>query len=266
MKRPAKPGEFPDWEKLYKAEEFESLPWYISGIDPDMETALRHTGLTSGDVLDIGTGPGTQAFALAELGFHVTATDLSTSAINKALKTAHRKHIKISFLTDDILRCKLDTQFDIIVDRGCFHVLAPASRPDYVHTAHTLLRSGGYLFLKCFSSKESVMQGGPYRFSPADIKDIFGKRFSIEYINQTVFHGTLNPAAYRAHLRNEKTIDALRAPQDALLRSLFVRRTLKENRIKKRSLSLFYPILPQIVQVVFQLVLVLDLVLGWVHL
>lgn len=193
MKRPAKPGEFPDWEKLYRAEEFKSLPWYIAGIDPDIEAALRHTGLTSGDVLDIGTGPGTQAFALAELGFHVTATDLSAFAIDRALKTARKKRLKISFFTDDILRCKLDTQFDIVVDRGCFHVIPPASRPDYVYTAHTLVRSGGYLFVKCFSNKEHLLQGGPYRFSPADIKEIFGKRFSIEYINDTVFHGTLTP-------------------------------------------------------------------------
>lgn len=193
MKRAAKPGEFPDWEKLYRAEEFKSLPWYIAGIDPDIEAALRHTALTSGDVLDIGTGPGTQAFALAELGFHVTATDLSAFAIDKALKTARKKRLKISFFTDDILRCKLDTQFDIIIDRGCFHVISPAARPDYVYTAHTLVRSGGYLFLKCISSKEKVLQGGPYRFSPADIREIFGKRFSIEYINETVFHGTLTP-------------------------------------------------------------------------
>lgn len=193
MKRPTKPGEFPDWEKLYRAEEFKSLPWYIARIDPDIDSALQHTGLTSGDALDIGTGPGTQAFALAELGFHVTATDLSAFAIDRALKTARKKRLKISFFTDDILNCKLDTQYDIVIDRGCFHVIAPAARQGYVHTVHTLTRSGGYLFLKCFSNKETVLQGGPYRFSPSDIKEVFGKRFSIEYINETVFHGTLKP-------------------------------------------------------------------------
>lgn len=193
MKRPAKPGEFPDWEKLYNEEEFESMPWYIAGMDPDIAAALRRVAVTSGDVLDIGTGPGTQAVALAEHGFRVTATDLSASAIGKALKAARKKHLDIDFLTDDILRCKLDRQFDIVVDRGCFHVLNPAMRADYVHTVHGLVRTGGFLFIKCFSRMEETMKGGPYRFSPDELIEIFGKRFMIEYTEETVFHGTLTP-------------------------------------------------------------------------
>lgn len=193
MKRPVKPGEFPDWERLYREEEVETMPWYHAGIDPDLEAALQDIGITSGTVLDIGTGPGTQALALAELGFRVTATDLSDSAVKKARTAARKRRIKVNFLLDDILRCALDTQFDLVLDRGCFHVLSPGLRRDYVKTVAGLVRPGGYLFVKCFSHKETVFQGGPCRFTPDDIRQIFGQRFIVESVKDTVFHGRLVP-------------------------------------------------------------------------
>ena len=37
--------------------------------------------------------------------------------------------------------------FDLIFDRGCFHVLAPERREEYVSTVAGLMKPGGYLFL-----------------------------------------------------------------------------------------------------------------------
>ncbi|MBI1662851.1 MAG: class I SAM-dependent methyltransferase [Nitrosopumilus sp.] len=36
--------------------------------------------------MDLGTGPGTQALELSKIGFKVTGTDISQSAIEKAKK------------------------------------------------------------------------------------------------------------------------------------------------------------------------------------
>jgi 2-polyprenyl-3-methyl-5-hydroxy-6-metoxy-1,4-benzoquinol methylase len=74
-----------------------------------------------GTALDLGTGPGTQAMALAERGFQVTATDLSVTAIQKAQKQAQEKGLNVSFVQDDILNSTLDQKFDFVLDRGCFH-------------------------------------------------------------------------------------------------------------------------------------------------
>lgn len=143
--------EFPNWEALYQENSVETMPWFNPGLDPDVEEALLTLDIGSGTVLDLGTGPGTQAITLAERGFQVTATDLSDTAIRQAAAKAEEKGLDISFRQDDILNSHLDHSFDLILDRGCFHVLPSGSRGDYVRTVANLLKPKKYLLLKCFS-------------------------------------------------------------------------------------------------------------------
>lgn len=180
----------PDWEKLYQTEEVETLPWFHPNLDQDLESALDKMNIESGKVLDLGTGPGTQALALAERGFTVIATDVSPTAINKAIRLASGKGLDITFLSDDVLNTKLIDEFDFVFDRGCFHTLPPQRRADYVRTVFKLVKPGGYLFLKCFSIKET-MEGGPYRFTPEELKELFGGAFKIHSISETIYQGTL---------------------------------------------------------------------------
>src|SRR3989339_71381 len=79
--------------------------------------------MKSGAVLDLGTGPGTQAIELSKLGFNVTATDVSKSAIKEAKKLTK----DINFFVDDILDTKIKNKIDLILDRGCFHTIEPSS-------------------------------------------------------------------------------------------------------------------------------------------
>jgi cyclopropane fatty-acyl-phospholipid synthase-like methyltransferase len=186
------PREFPNWEQLYQDQAVESMPWFNPGLDPDLAQALVRLNLQAGTALDLGTGPGTQAIALAERGLHVTATDLSETAIAKARKTAQARGLVIDFRQDDVLNSQLEGEFDLILDRGCFHVLPPNRRQDYVEQVHRWLQPRGYLFLKCFSHQQPGEQG-PYRFTPEAIRATFGHRFIVESILETVYHGTLDP-------------------------------------------------------------------------
>ncbi len=92
---------------------------------------------------------------------------------------------------DDDLR-QASGQFDLIFDRGCFHVLPPEWRQDYVSTVAGLLKPGGYFFLKCFSHLQPGTQG-PHRFTPEQIREIFGSRLQVHSVNETVYQGTLDP-------------------------------------------------------------------------
>ena len=184
--------EFPQWEELYQEREIESLPWFNPELDEDLEEALEELRLRGGSALDLGTGPGTQAIHLARRGFAVTATDISEAAICLAREKARTQGIEIAWEQDDILSTRLDQQFDLIFDRGCFHVLEPERRGDYVRTVHRLLKTGGYLFLKCFSRLQPGEQG-PYRFTPEQIREIFSSRLSVVSIKETVYQGTLDP-------------------------------------------------------------------------
>ncbi|UCG79439.1 MAG: class I SAM-dependent methyltransferase [Nitrospirota bacterium] len=183
---------FPDWKKLYKDREIEDLPWFYPGLDPDLENALDKFGISSGKALDIGTGPGTQAIALAERGFKVTGTDLSGTAIRKARIKAEEAGVTVDFRQDDMLDSTLGTTFDLVFDRGVFHTMQPDMRAEYLGYVYDLVNPGGYLFVKCFSHLET-MEEGPHRFSPDEIRDYFSGKFEILSIDDTVYHGTLDP-------------------------------------------------------------------------
>src|SRR5262245_59276297 len=201
--------EFPQWEELYQEREIESLPWFNPELDEDLENALDELELWGGSALDLGTGPGTQAIHLARRGFNVTATDISAAAIRLAREKAQKQGFEIRWEQDDILDTRLDRQFDLIFDRGCFHVLEPERRADYVSIVSDLLKTGGYLFLKCFSRLHPGEQG-PYRFTPEQIREIFGSRLSVLSIKETVYQGTLVPlphALLRHNAESKERID-----------------------------------------------------------
>ncbi len=182
--------EFPDWEHKYRTEDAETMPWYHPELDHDLAVSLEEFKIESGSMLDLCTGPGTQAMVLAEMGFEVTGIDISGSAVKYAGEQAKEKGLKITFLQDDFLDTKLDKEFDFIFDRGCFHVLHPEEREQYVKKVGALISPSGYLFLKIFSHKEK-REEGPYRFKPEEIREIFGTDFNILSIKESEFHGTL---------------------------------------------------------------------------
>ena len=183
---------FPSWDERYQHQSVETMPWFYPELDDDLKEALDDLGLQGGSALDLGTGPGMQAMQLARRGFNVTATDISEAAISLAQAKAEAQELSITWQQDDILSTQLAGLFDLVFDRGCFHVLPTAQRPDYVNTVVGLLKEGGYLFLKCFSHLQQGTQG-PYRFTPEQIREIFGRRLAVLSINETVYQGTLDP-------------------------------------------------------------------------
>ena len=168
------------------------MPWFTPVLDPDFAETLKSFNLRSGRVLDLGTGPGTQAIALAKIGFEVVASDISGTAVKKAEALAQQKSLTIRFVQDDILATKLEAPFDIVFDRGIFHIFPPAERPAYVRSVRCLLKEGGYLFLKCFSDQEPPGEG-PYRLSEADLRGALEPAFKVRTVRATLFEGVRQP-------------------------------------------------------------------------
>jgi SAM-dependent methyltransferase len=92
-------------------------------------------------------GPGTQAMQRARRGFVATAADISRTAIRLAKTKAKNQPLDITWKRDNILEARLDRPFGFIFDPGCFHVLAPRRRRDYIRTVARLLKTGSHLFL-----------------------------------------------------------------------------------------------------------------------
>jgi 2-polyprenyl-3-methyl-5-hydroxy-6-metoxy-1,4-benzoquinol methylase len=181
---------FPNWHAIYAQQPAETMPWYYAGLDPDLESALAARGITSGRVLDLGTGPATQALVLAERGFDVTAADVSTHAVAQGRAQAAARGLRIEFIEDDVLASRLTADFDIVLDRGCYHVFAPELRPRYARTLAALVKPKGLFFLKCFSD-EQPGEIGPYQSHPRDIEAVFQDAFEIASITRTIYQGTL---------------------------------------------------------------------------
>src|SRR2546427_7783042 len=134
---PGATGPTGDWEKLYATSDVATLPWYNPDLDTDIERALKTHRLSGRRLLDLGTGPATQAMNLAKRGFDVVATDISGSAIKKAKASAKEAGLSITFLVDNRPHPRLAANLvDVIVDRGGFHLLPKDKRPGYVSTVH----------------------------------------------------------------------------------------------------------------------------------
>jgi 2-polyprenyl-3-methyl-5-hydroxy-6-metoxy-1,4-benzoquinol methylase len=183
---------FPDWDAVYQQRAIESMPWFYPELDDDLRQALDALGVREGRALDLGTGPGTQAMQLARRGFDVTATDISAAAIRLAREKAEAHGLAVTWMQDDILSTQLTGLFNLIFDRGCFHVLPPERRQEYVSAITGLLKPGAYLFLKCFSQLQPGTQG-PHRFTPEQIRELFGSRLHVRSVEETVYQGTLDP-------------------------------------------------------------------------
>jgi cyclopropane fatty-acyl-phospholipid synthase-like methyltransferase len=187
---PILPPQFPDWETLYNELPASNMPWFHAALDPDLEAALQERGVTGGRALDLGTGPGTQAVELAARGFHVTATDISRAAVAGARELAAARGVAVEFIVDDVLASRLTGRFDLVFDRGCFHVMDPADRPAYVATVAGLLPPGGLLVLKTFS-KLQPEGPGPHRFSIVELCEVFAGAFDLCSAHETIYHGQL---------------------------------------------------------------------------
>jgi len=195
---------FPGWDDYYKETNVEEMPWYEKNLDHDLENEISSKNLNTGNFLDLGTGPGTQAIQLTKYNFEITATDISSNAIEKAKKLSNEIH----FLVDDILNSKLsDKEFDYVFDRGIFHIFDISQRPQYVKQIKRILNDNGILFLKCMSIDEKNLPDDdmPHKLSKQEIIDSFDDDFDIQRIVHTVFLGAheLKPKALFAVLKKK---------------------------------------------------------------
>ncbi len=89
-------GEEADWDHRYSGVE---RAW--SG-NPNGTLVNEVTGLTPGRALDVGAGEGADALWLAELGWEVTATDISGNALARVRTESVRRGLAVRLLRTDV--------------------------------------------------------------------------------------------------------------------------------------------------------------------
>jgi len=185
------------WDARYQETPVEKLPWFHAGLDGDIAAALDNlesagTAFKGKQAVDLGCGPGTQAVALAKLGFTVIATEVSHHALESAIDLAVSEEVNITFQVDDVLESKISGSFDLVVDRGLFHCFADqVDQIRYLTTVRRLLRPGGVLLLKCFHKDESSEMGPPGRYDETDIRRLFADGFELLESHESHFDSTV---------------------------------------------------------------------------
>jgi len=150
-----------DFDALYRGESpaegvpsVTSVPW-DSKAPKESVVGWQEQGLIRGDVLDIGCGLGDNAIYLARHGHHVTALDISPTALITAERRAADAGVDVTFAAADATELTgYDGDFDTIVDSGMFHCLADWARAAYVKAAHRAARPGARLLMSCFSDAD----------------------------------------------------------------------------------------------------------------
>lgn len=106
--------------------------------------------------LDVGTGTGTTAHILHDLGFNVTGIDVCESAIEHAKEIAEKYGKPIKFLVSDVL--ELNEKFDLIYDSHCVHciVFDDDRRKFFNSVANSLTDNGAFILdTMIFSNDQS---------------------------------------------------------------------------------------------------------------
>jgi SAM-dependent methyltransferase len=177
------------WERTYEWTSPEDLPWFSPTPDHDLITTLQKYAPKPGAALDLGSGPGIHAIALAKLGWQVTAIDISPSAIRMASRFARQAAAQVNFQAANILTFRPNPgSFDLVHDRGFLHTLEPAEWPKWVNLVATALRVGGVLIAKEFTY-DPVNHYGPRGFTKPELQSILDERFKIESIEDSWYPG-----------------------------------------------------------------------------
>jgi SAM-dependent methyltransferase len=204
---------------MYETHARNKWPWFNEKLDPDIEEHLRVNGLNDLDILDLGTCSGSQGIELARRGHRVVGTDISETALARAkLAAASEPELAISFMIDDIAESRLnDSQFDLVLDRGCYCSICSFNHEEYVASVRRVLRPGGAFLLKTMSSEDQRFMaydkvGGrevqmPFHFTVEQLQKLMSPHFAIEQMRDSYFYSSVLDEPARARfliMRNNK--------------------------------------------------------------
>lgn len=159
-------------------------PWDIGRP----QTAFaNHAEALEGDILDCGCGTGENALFFAARGHSVTGIDFLNWPLEIARRKARERGLAVDFLEMDALSLgTLPRQFHSVIDCGLFHTFSDEDRVKYAAALSEVLRSGGKLFIQCFSNEEPE-GNGPRRVSQEEIRGVFQGDWEVESIEATRF-------------------------------------------------------------------------------
>jgi 2-polyprenyl-3-methyl-5-hydroxy-6-metoxy-1,4-benzoquinol methylase len=177
------------WKSTYEGVVPEDLPWFSPTPDPDLAASLKQFDAKPGLALDLGSGPGTHAIALAKAGWNVVAVDISPGAIRMASQFAEEAGVKIDFRNANVLSFQpRSSSFDLVHDRGFLHTLEPTEWKEWADLVAIALKPSGLLFAKEFAYNPR-RHSGPRGFTRSELESVLDNRFQIQSLTESTFRG-----------------------------------------------------------------------------
>ncbi len=138
--------------------------------------------MTPGNALDIGCGAGTYSLYMAGRGYAVTAIDFMPQAVEMTRRRAADAHYDIDVDEVDLRTWVTDKRFDVILDVGCLHSLAPRDRSVYRKQLLRWLAPGGDFVLTHWHSRGwwDRWPIGPRRVARRDVERFFAPELTLE--------------------------------------------------------------------------------------
>ncbi len=160
-------------------------PWDTGITPPEVLAFLERT--PPGRALDLGCGTGTNAVELARRGWEVTAIDFSSRATTAARRRAAAARLPVVVLTGDVSDLRgVHGPFDLVLDIGCFHALAPAGPGTLRRPCHPPHPPWCHLPAVHLPRRRAGPPGGRERPTEASLRQLFTPAFAVTSID----HGT----------------------------------------------------------------------------
>ncbi|MBI2823411.1 MAG: methyltransferase domain-containing protein [Planctomycetia bacterium] len=188
-----------DWNDRYKSGD---SPWDTSRPSPELVRVISAGTIRPGRAIELGCGTGTNAIYLAERGFHVTAIDISSVAIDRARQRAQTAGVRVDVFESDVTALSVREPFDFVFDRGCYHCVRRTNVAGYVAALDHLTHAGTRLLLLAGNANEQSDEGPP-RVHERDIRADLGGMFDVEWVRTFRFEnidGSEGPLAWSAML------------------------------------------------------------------
>jgi SAM-dependent methyltransferase len=131
-------------------------------------------GRKPGTALDIATGQGRNAIALAALGWKVTGVDISDAGLRLAQEEAARRKLKLATVESDIATYDLGAnKWDLVT------MIYAGADLDLVARVKSSVRKGGLFVTEYFAADSDIAKGGAGGWDKAALEAAFADGWTI---------------------------------------------------------------------------------------
>ncbi len=171
------------WEGVYATKPPDAVSWYQAEPALSLEL-IASAGLPSGaSIVDVGAGASLLVDRLVELGYRVTALDLSGRALETARRRLGSRAAAVTFVEGDVTTAPLPASaFTLWHDRAVLHFLTqPEEQRAYVRQLERCLEPGGRAVIATFGPDGPQRCSGldVVRYSPETLGELLGPAFTL---------------------------------------------------------------------------------------